>query len=64
MVKLDNDVAYTVEDVAKIIDRVPESVRTYIRSGRLRAQKIGRSYFISGKDLEKFKRNGLNDNRP
>lgn len=46
---------YTPEQVAKILQVNPESVRRYVRSGKLKAIKLGGKFIrIEKKDLEDF----------
>jgi excisionase family DNA binding protein len=41
----------TVPEAAKRVGRNPETVRRWIRSGRLRAQKVGTQHVIEEQDL-------------
>ncbi len=43
---------YTVEQFAERLNLHPKTVRRFIREGRLRAVKVGRSYRILRSDLE------------
>ncbi len=46
---------YTTEEVAKLLQVDPESVRRYVRSGKLRAVKLGGKFIrIEKNDLNKF----------
>lgn len=46
---------YTAEEVAKLLQVDPESVRRYVRSGKLRAVKLGGKFIrIEKNDLNKF----------
>ena len=45
---------YTVDQVAKLIDLHPKTVRRHIRSGRLIANKVGTQYRVSQSELNKF----------
>ena len=45
---------YTVIEVAELLRCTPATVRTYIREGRLKGQRIGRPLLITEKDLMKF----------
>ena len=45
---------YSVKEVAKIVDRNPESVRRWIRAGYIDAARIGRSYQISARALDEW----------
>ena len=42
----------TVPQAARRVRRDPETIRRWIRSGRLRAQKIGTQHVIEEDDLE------------
>lgn len=42
----------TVPEVAKRVGRNPETVRRWIRSGRLRARKVGTQHVVEEADLE------------
>lgn len=44
----------TVPQAAKRVARDPETVRRWIRSGKLRARKIGIQHFIEEADLDAF----------
>ncbi|TAN20559.1 MAG: DNA-binding protein [Acidobacteria bacterium] len=41
----------TIPAAAKRLGRDPETVRRWVRSGRLRARKLGTQYFIDPADL-------------
>lgn len=45
---------YTVEQIAALLYMHPKTVQRYIREGRLRAVKIGKSWRVDGHDLSKF----------
>jgi excisionase family DNA binding protein len=42
----------TVPETARRIGRDPETVRRWIRSGKLKARKVGTQYLIEEADLE------------
>ena len=42
----------TVHDVARRTGRNPETIRRWIRTGRLRARKVGTRHLIEENDLE------------
>ncbi|MBI2453809.1 helix-turn-helix domain-containing protein [Candidatus Peregrinibacteria bacterium] len=48
------DPIYTVEDAAKILHLHPFTVLKLIKSGRLRASRIGRVYRIRESSIEDF----------
>ncbi len=42
----------TVPEAARRISRNPETIRRWIRAGRLRSQKIGTQYLVEEADLD------------
>lgn len=44
----------TVPEAAKRVGRDPETVRRWIRSGKLRSQRIGTQHLIEEEDLASF----------
>lgn len=51
MIKLETTTAYTVAEVAKMLNRSGDLVRKYIRSGKLKAQKVGNTWYITDRTL-------------
>lgn len=45
---------YTVEQISNMLDIHPKTIQRYIREGRLRASKVGKSWRINGHDLSVF----------
>lgn len=45
---------YTVEQVSNLLSIHPKTIQRYIREGRLRATKIGKSWRVTGHDLSTF----------
>jgi len=45
---------YTVDRISKILSIHPKTIQRYIREGKLRATKIGKSWRITGHDLSAF----------
>jgi excisionase family DNA binding protein len=45
---------YTVEQIADMLSIHPKTIQRYIREGRLRATKIGKSWRVAGHDLSIF----------
>lgn len=44
----------TVEDIADLLGVSVDTVRNWIKQGRLEAYKVGRDYRISNEQFEKF----------
>lgn len=49
---------YTVEEVMNIMHLTKRTVYSYLRSGKLKAVKIGKYWRISQENLEEFIKNG------
>jgi excisionase family DNA binding protein len=47
-------VTMTVPEVAKRLGKNPETVRRWIREGKLHAQKIGNQHFVDEADVEAY----------
>lgn len=45
---------YTVEQVAEMLDMHPKTIQRYIREGKLKANKVGRRWRVTGHDLSIF----------
>jgi len=45
---------YTVDQVAKLLDMHPKTIRKFIREGKLQASRVGKQYRITGHDLSVF----------
>lgn len=45
---------YTIERVAELLNLHVKTVRGYVRSGQLKAKRIGKQYRITRQDLEEF----------
>ncbi|MBI9012438.1 MAG: helix-turn-helix domain-containing protein [Clostridiales bacterium] len=45
---------YTVDQVAKLLEMHPKTIRKFIREGKLQASRVGKQYRITGHDLSVF----------
>jgi len=45
---------YSVKELEKILPITPLTVRAYIRKGKIKGSKIGKSWYVSKQDLEAF----------
>lgn len=45
---------YTIPDLIELLHLTKWTLRTHIRAGRLKAKKIGRSYYITEDALKEF----------
>ena len=53
-IKIEGLKLYTVQDLSKILDVTPVTLRKYIRTGRIKAQKVGRRYMVTQESLKEF----------
>ncbi len=59
-----NNTYYTVEQVADLLSLHPKTVQRYIREGKLRAAKLGKSWRVAGHDLSVFAENATAEGWP
>ena len=45
---------YTIPDTAKALQVTPQTVRAYIKQGKIKSQRIGRPILITEKNLKEF----------
>lgn len=45
---------YTVPEVAEVLQVTPQTVRAYIKQGRLKSQRIGRPILITENNIKDF----------
>lgn len=54
MSKLGSVVFYSIEDIANELQTHPETIRIYIRQGKLKAAKFGKKYWVTEESLKKY----------
>ena len=54
IIKIGKKQFYNVETLAKMLSIPVQTVRLYIRRGRIKALKIGKFYLVSEENLQKF----------
>ena len=42
---------YTLEELSEQLDMEKQTLRSYIKNGKLKASKIGNKYFVTGDDV-------------
>ncbi len=45
---------YTIPETAETLNVTPQTVRAYIKKGRIKSQRIGRPILITEKNLQEF----------
>ena len=63
MTKPEDTKVYTLQEVADVLRVSRQTLYNNIRSGRLKAMKLGRTYRITEEQLQDILRNGYNGNK-
>ena len=45
---------YTIAETAKALQVTPQTIRSYIKQGRLKAQRIGKPILVTENNLKEF----------
>jgi excisionase family DNA binding protein len=48
------DKFFSVDDIAEILDMHPKTIQRYIREGKIKGTKLGKSWKVTGHDLSVF----------
>ena len=56
---MEEKTVYTIEEVAKELRVTERSVYSYVRTGRIKAIKVGRNWRITQAELNSIKKRGL-----
>lgn len=62
MIKIADVKAYNVQEAAELLDVSPQTIRSYIKQGKLKAQKAGRAFYITESTLEAYIKGEYTDN--
>ena len=54
MIEVGSQRAYDVQEVAQLLNLTAQTVRSYIKNGKFKAQKVGQRYFITEQCLQDF----------
>jgi excisionase family DNA binding protein len=52
---------YTIEEISEILKVTPRTIYNYIKSGNLKAVKIGKYWRVTDSALQEFIENGTNN---
>jgi len=50
---------FTVTETAELLGITPQTVRTYVKAGRLRGQRVGRPILITERSIRQFLTGGV-----
>ena len=45
---------YDVQEIARIFDMTPQSVRKYFKEGRIKARKVGTRWYVTEEAMREF----------
>ena len=45
---------YTIQETAQVLQVTPQTIRSYIKQGRLKAQRIGKPILVTENNLKEF----------
>lgn len=51
-IQFENLTLYSLEEVARVLNKHPNTIKRYIREGSIRAQKISGGWYVSRESLE------------
>lgn len=61
MFEIINFKLYTIEEISEILKVTPRTIYNYIKSGNLKAVKIGKYWRVTDSALQEFIENGTNN---
>lgn len=45
---------YTIPEVAEVLNVTPQTIRTWIKQGKIKSQRIGRPIYITENNIKEF----------
>jgi len=54
MIKIGDIKAYDVQELAKLFDMTPQSVRKFIREGRIKGRKVGTRWYVTEEAIRDY----------
>lgn len=54
MLEVGKQKSYDIQETANLLNLTPQTVRAYIRKGRIKAQKVGTRYYIAEENIQEF----------
>ena len=54
MIQVGEQKAYDIQEASKLINLTPQSIRQYIKKGKIKAQKVGTRYYIAEENIQEF----------
>ena len=54
MIEIGDIKAYDVQEIAKIFDMTPQSIRKFIREGRIKGRKVGTRWYVTEEAIRDY----------
>jgi excisionase family DNA binding protein len=54
MIQIDEITAYDVQEMAKKLKLSPDTIRTYCKTEKFRAQKVGQRWYVASNTLQEW----------
>ena len=54
MIEIGDIKAYDVQEIAKMFDMTPQSIRKFIREGRIKGRKVGTRWYVTEEAIREF----------
>lgn len=54
MIELKTTTAYDLKETAELLHLNIQTIRNYIKAGKIKAQKVGRSYYVTEETIRDF----------
>jgi len=54
MIKIGDIKAYDVQELAKLFDMTPQSIRKFIREGRIKGRKVGTRWYVTEEAIRDY----------
>ena len=62
MIQIGDIKAYDVHEIAKLFDMTPQSIRRFLREGRIKARKFGTRWYATEEAIREYLLGVDNDN--
>jgi len=62
MIQIGDIKAYDVQEIAKALNMTPQSVRKFIREGRIKGRKVGTRWYVTEEAIRDYLMGVDNDN--
>ena len=61
MIQIGDIKAYDVQEIAKLFDMTPQSIRRFLREGRIKGRKVGTRWYVTEEAIRDYLMGADND---